>query len=536
MSIFGSLFTAVSGMSAQSQSLSMISDNIANANTTGYKRNDAAFSTLVTNAGSATLYSSGGVNARANARISLQGILQQSASASDIAISGNGMFTVRNSTTDPNSETVYTRAGSFSPDKNGQLKNTAGYYLYGWPTQPDGTPTVAETAGTLVPVDLSTLGTTSQVTANASLKANLDATIAGAAYPLPGGTAASWSHDITVYDSLGTPQTLRADFTKVKSPTATANGTANLSGAGGTFATPVSINVTASGFGPTTVTASTVGSLMSQINAIVNGGGDHVAFANLNSDGTLSIKGVTVGTPLTLTDATAGSLATLGMTAGPVTAPAAPTMLAATTSAPNTEGWWNVSYTDKNGTVIKNGYVNFDGTGKLNAAPDVNGDVNVALTGINWGNGSAAQNINYNMADLSQLSNSFTVGADSQDGIGLGTLSGITFDQDGFVTAQYSNGLSSKAYQLAVANFPNTNGLEAVSGNVYRVTDASGNPNLGPANTGGAGTVQGGELEASNVDIADEFSKMIVTQRAYTANTKVISTADQMTQDLLQLR
>lgn len=539
MSIFGSLFTAVSGMSAQSQSLSMISDNIANASTTGYKRNDAAFSTLVTNSGSSTFYSSGGVNARANARISMQGILQQSASSTDIGMSGNGMFVVRGSTTDPNSETLYTRAGSFSEDANGQLKNTAGYYLYGWAVNPDGTPVSTENAANLVPIDLSTLGNTSQLTTVAGLSANLDATTAQTAYPVASGTAASWTHDITVYDSLGTGQTLTANFVKSASPTAQTTS----SGVDLTTAYPAgggNITVTINGTGHTVAIGTSVNDLISNINALDDGGlpAQPIAYANLNSDGTINVKVSNVSQSLSFADGTA-TIASLGLGAGPFAAPAAPTTLAATANTPNTEGWWNVTFTDANGLPVStagSGYINFNSDGTINATPDTNGEVNVALTGINWGNGSTAQDIDYNIADLTQQSNSFTVNSDTQDGVGLGTLTGITFDEDGFVNAQYSNGLSSKAYQLAIGNFPNPDGLEAVTGNVYRVTDASGNANLGPANTGGAGSVQGGELEASNVDIADEFSKMIVTQRAYTANTKVISTADQMTQDLLQLR
>jgi flagellar hook protein FlgE len=527
MSIFGSLFTAVSGMSAQSQSLSMISDNIANASTTGYKRNDAAFSTLVTNSGSSTLYSSGGVNARANARVSLQGILQQSASSTDVSISGNGMFVVRSSTTDPNAETLYTRAGSFSPDANGQLKNTAGYYLYGWAVNPDGSPIGTQNAGSLVPIDLSTLGSSSQATTAAGLKANLDASATATAYPVAAGTAASWSHDITVYDSLGTAQTLTANFTKTESPTAQ------------TTSTGVDlINAYPAGGGDVSVGGHTValGTNVNDLIANINATGD--VYANLNADGTLNVKMRATGAGLALADGTA-TVASLGLAAGTTAAPAAPTALAATTATPNTEGWWQVSFVDANGLPVgtpSSGYINFNGDGSLNAAPDANGDVNVPLAGINWGNGSAAQSIDYDLAGLTQQSNSFTFGSDNQDGIGTGTLTGITFSEDGSVNAQYSNGLSTKAYQLAIGTFPNVDGLEAVSGNVYRVTNTSGNPSLGAANTGGAGTVEGGELEASNVDIADEFSKMIVTQRAYTANTKVISTADQMTQDLLQLR
>ena len=130
MSVFGSLFTAVSALSSQSQSLSMISNNIANVNTTGYKRTDAAFSSLVTSSGRSTTFSPGSVRAVQNARIDQQGILQQSASSTDVALSGNGFFVVQQGTSF-GSEPLYTRAGSFTEDSTGILKNAGGFTLMG---------------------------------------------------------------------------------------------------------------------------------------------------------------------------------------------------------------------------------------------------------------------------------------------------------------------------------------------------------------------------------------------------------------------
>src|SRR3954464_13459090 len=101
MSIFGSLFTAVSGLSAQSDAIGMISNNIANVSTVGYKRIDTAFSSLVTTNSATVSYSPGSVISAQTPTINQQGILQQSASPTDIAISGNGFYVVKSSTTDP---------------------------------------------------------------------------------------------------------------------------------------------------------------------------------------------------------------------------------------------------------------------------------------------------------------------------------------------------------------------------------------------------------------------------------------------------
>lgn len=136
--VFGALFAGVSGLNGQSQRLSTIADNIANVGTTGYKRVETAFSTFVTQT-TTTRHSAGGVRTSIANQISQQGLLESSLNKTDIAISGNGMFVV-NETPTPGvgDEYLYTRAGQFKPDKNGNLVNTAGYYLQGWPLDQDG--------------------------------------------------------------------------------------------------------------------------------------------------------------------------------------------------------------------------------------------------------------------------------------------------------------------------------------------------------------------------------------------------------------
>jgi len=139
MSIFGSLYSSVSGIEAQSTAISIISDNIANVNTTGYKAGSAYFDTLVTNSGAGVAYSSGGVRAQNKARISQQGLVQSTSSPLDIAISGNGFFVVQNgATAATNPTTSYTRAGSFHADSLGYFVNPAGLYLKAWPLDIDG--------------------------------------------------------------------------------------------------------------------------------------------------------------------------------------------------------------------------------------------------------------------------------------------------------------------------------------------------------------------------------------------------------------
>ncbi len=641
MSVFGSLFTAVSGLSAQSDSISMISNNIANVSTVGYKRTDASFASVVTSQSRDTAYSPGSVRSIQTARISQQGILQQSNSATDIALSGNGFFVVRPDTS-TSSEALYTRAGSFSEDSNGILRNASGYYLEGWPVDQNGNlPASQADISSLVPVNLAALNNSAATTSTAGLSLNLKASEVQSTYPVPAAFTPDFTRSIKVYDSLGSGHDLAVNFKKIESPTATANGTLNLSAMAG----PLSSNgfnpadtfkVTVGNVGPTTITMNgDMASVINQINAITDINNNPMAYAQLDANGHLTIKarapgndvtlatGTTTdplhppleglglvagtdvpptagtatgsadasafvagagssftlqtgaGTPVTINiangddidavittingtgsfnasldsngklviksltdgDLTIGGTPAAGLNIAAGTSTATPlTMLAATDGTPSTEGWWEVSFSTPDGTIVNSGAVNFTGSGHLNAAEDLSGQTLVSLNNINWGNGADPQSIDFDMSGFSQFSGEYNVISSDQNGAELGLRTGVSIDQDGYVVAQFSNGQSSKIYKLAVATFANVNGLTEVSGNVFRQSDTSGEYNLREAGQGSAGTVASGALEASNVDLADEFSKMIVTQRAYSANTKVISTADQMMQELLQLR
>ena len=136
---------------------------------------------------------------------------------------------------------------------------------------------------------------------------------------------------------------------------------------------------------------------------------------------------------------------------------------------------------------------------------------------------------------LTQLDNSSVVGSVNTNGAPPGNLSAISISKDGDVTATFDNGTSRVIAQVAIATFPDENGLSPVSGNAYLASPAAGNVSLKVAGTGGAGTLTSNSLEASTVDLSTEFTNLIITQRAYTASSKVITAADQMTQDLLSI-
>lgn len=538
MSIFGSLFTAVSGLTAQSQAMGMISNNIANISTVGYKRTDAAFSSLVTGESKSTLYSPGSVKATQNQRVSLQGILQQSASATDLAMSGGGFFIVKNSTSNPTAETLFTRAGSFNEDQDGNLKNTSGFNLYGWALDASGN-RIGSTSNIsgLVPVNVAFAGGLAAATTTAELDANLDAS------QVVSGNPTDFSRDLTIFDSTGSAHTLNLNFTKHVPTAATMTGTLDLTTVSGNFVPGTDAFDIDSGAGPVTITMDgDVNKLLTDLNAVpgVN--------AQLDANGFLVLQQELPGPAnnLTLSDGAGTPLAngTIGLAAaGPIAGTTAiPLTGTSLVNAENPNGWWDVQINSDVGSLLPTAAltqsINFNPDGTLNATLDTNNQVNLSLGPINWITpaGADPQSISLDLAGMTQFAGDYTVSKAEQNGTELGFRTGVSVDHDGIVSCQFSNGLSRQVYQLGIANFANQDGLTSLTGNVYRVSDVSGLPLLNQANTGGAGSVEGGALEESNVDLADEFSKMIVTQRAYSANTKVITTADQMTQELLQLR
>jgi flagellar hook protein FlgE len=129
-----------------------------------------------------------------------------------------------------------------------------------------------------------------------------------------------------------------------------------------------------------------------------------------------------------------------------------------------------------------------------------------------------------------------TVSPTSQDGLALGTLSSYSIDQSGVITGSFSNGMTQALAQVSLANFTNPNGLAKVGGNMFAQSADSGLPQIGAPTTGGRGKISSGYVEMSNVDLSTEFTNMIVAQRGFQANSKIITTSDQMLQDLIGLK
>ena len=137
---------------------------------------------------------------------------------------------------------------------------------------------------------------------------------------------------------------------------------------------------------------------------------------------------------------------------------------------------------------------------------------------------------------LGSLNDVNTASFSRQNGFQPGSLSGISIGADGMITGVFSNGLNRPLGQVALSTFSNPQGLSRVSDNMWAITENSGLPNTGAASDGNRGTINAGYLEQSNVDISSEFTDLIVTQRGFQANTKIVTTVDQMLEELINIR
>ncbi|HYM02492.1 MAG TPA: flagellar hook-basal body complex protein, partial [Stellaceae bacterium] len=203
---------------------------------------------------------------------------------------------------------------------------------------------------------------------------------------------------------------------------------------------------------------------------------------------------------------------------------------------------WTASATIAGGVIAPlgaNNKVVFNTDGTLSAATTLS---SIQVSSWTSGGATAPQTLNLNLGTptqangLTQFGSAFAVSEVNQDGLHFGNFTGVTIDQVGIVTANFDNGLKQAIYLIPIATFPNPNALDAQSGNVYLQTNDSGTFLLRQAGQGAAGQIAPSSLENSTVDIAQEFSNLIITQRAYEPNTKIITTADQMLQSLINAK
>jgi flagellar hook protein FlgE len=542
MSVFGALYSGVSGLLANSQALGMIADNISNANTPAYKETHALFSTLVTQDQTQTTYTPGGVQAAPFTAIDQQGLLQASSSATDLAIQGGGFFVVNADAQGAaaNGTFSFTRAGSFTVDANGNLKNAAGLYLQGQQlTQTQAQAIQAGNFNQLTATSLTSLQTVNVNGLSGAATATSSVTLAA---NLPAGdTVGSPARTMTipVFDSLGNEHDLTLSFTRVPGTPATPS-TQDFSLSGGTIATGDVFQVTIDGQTFNTAPLLPASPTLADVAAAIN-----TAMAST------TFSAAVVGGNIEITDSAGNP-----MTGGAITATTGTetfTAASPTNGTPALAGpanQWQVSGSlsgaGSSTVTIAPGdnIVQFNSNGTLNAAGTTFSAPNAlsiawdpAITGA-----TSPQTVTFNLgtnglADgLGQSGGPFSVSRINQNGLRFGNFTGVSIDINGIVTASFDNGERLPIFIIPIATFPDPDGLAAQTGNTYLQTDRSGAFLLRQSGTGAAGTIAPSSLEGSTVDIATEFANLIVTQRAYSADAKIITTADQMLQDLINAK
>lgn len=167
---------------------------------------------------------------------------------------------------------------------------------------------------------------------------------------------------------------------------------------------------------------------------------------------------------------------------------------------------------------------------------------NPAISIAGWTDGAGATALTWNLIDtqgnstISQFASPSSTSNTVQDGYGAGTIRSLVVDQDGIITGNFSNGQTVPLSQVAISLFNNIQGLAKTGQNYWSETLASGSSSIGLANQGGRGSTLGANLELSNVDVAEEFTKLIVSQRGYQANSRIVTTADELLQETLNLK
>jgi len=463
MAGFTGLQVAANGLRAHDNAMGVISDNLANMNTTAYKGSQTVFGDVMAQ----TIGSTGGGTKNqvgGGSRVSMvnpnfqQGSFSGTSQATDMAIDGRGFFVLENPTS---GATSYTRAGNFNVDNSGFLVGPGGERVQGWRVmKEDGEVRIEGSATDHGDINLQDVQSVAEATSKISPRANLNASADPDAPKdtLRAGQAGDgqdfdyhFKTDATVYDSQGNSHIISVYFTK---------------------------------------NANNQWSWRAMANASEVSQG---ASYDVNGDGQIN---------------------------------------------------------DSDLRQVGSGQLTFDENGALatetaDGGTYTNGGVQIQPQ---WSNGAAAGNIVLDMGNsretdggtgldgVVQRSGNSVLFSAEVDGRPTGSLESFSVDDKGVLVGRFDNGTTQPLYKVAVADFVNPDGLERMGSNKFGVTQSSGNPVFKEPGTGGAGSIRGFSLEDSNINAAEEFTDMISVQRGYQANTKVISTVDEMLQSLMRVK
>jgi flagellar hook protein FlgE len=419
--MIGSLFAGMVGLNVNSTSMTVLGDNIANVNTTAFKSNRSSFANILSSslAGSVSSDVGRGVQFQGTTPMWTQGTIENTNNPTDLAINGSGFFVLQ----DSSGANLYSRAGEFHFDRDGNLVNLSGLMVQGYEvtgTNPDGTLVL----GAITNINASGQNTSPPVaTDTLSVEVNLDSDTAAS------GTYATTT---TVYDSLGNAIPLTLTFTK------------------------------------------------------------HATNPN---DWTASVS-VPPGTVTTL---------------------------------PGDVGITNANLTFDPGGGLDSAVAPADDP-VITLANLVSGADDISIT---WDVYDAVLDSN---GDITQYSSPSMTTFQTQNGYPSGTLRTVDVNDFGVVTGSYSNGQLTPLFKLVLADFPSYVGLNKMGKNLYAESLESGAALFGTPQSGRLGSISTSSVEMSNVDLAAEFVKMITTQRAFQANSRVITTSDEILNELINLK
>ena len=575
MALSSALFSGISGLSNLGNAMQIIGDNIANVNTVGFKGSTFTFQDLLSQA----MFTRAGTSqvGRGTAIADIyatfeQGSFESTGNNTDLAIGGDGFFAVRESTSD---SLFYTRSGNFRFDKDGNLVNPEGYVVQGWAVDASGditgsTRDIAMTSFTSQPQETTDITIITnldkdQISNSSILSSSWDGT---ATTPIDGATY-EYQSTVKAYDSLGSTHDITIYYDKLSGAQwdyiITCNPSEDLrAGITGTSAA----GLLARGHINFNEGSGAITSLsMSRMTGYTAGAAATDQSVDCTPGGTLTladVSAVIVDNAEVLTTAVEANNNQITLTyngaAWAVTVP--PTPVANT-----------VAFVTNNSTQVS---VDLDGSGKaitvdLSRAAVLNDTLTLDLTGSDdWtaltnsdlsptgyfefqadflGGASTTQDIALDIGtrwngtafapdslSTTQYASSSTTVFQSADGYGAGDLQGVDVDVEGLITGVYSNGQVLPLYRLALAKFQSLQGLHKEGGNLYRETRQSGPATTSLPGTNGLGSIAPNSLEQSNVDIANEFVKMITTQRGFQANSKIITVTDQMLSELINLK
>ncbi|NCO52776.1 MAG: flagellar hook-basal body complex protein [Deltaproteobacteria bacterium] len=587
MGVSSSLFSGVSGLNANGNAMSVIGNNIANANTVGFKASRTIFGDLL----SSQIAGSGGTSqVGRGAGLSIvdnifsQGTFESTELNTDLAVEGAGFFIVSDPTTG-NINNQYTRAGAFRFDSGGNFVNPEGYNVMGYELDSEG-----NTVGDLVPIHANTqsftqAGQTSTLTLNTNLDSDSNALV-------PDIGASATAVDNSILGAWGATNAAYTDLAAAPTDPALQAAAQAQAAIDEPLYTAVSTAVTDL---QTAITSGVAADIEAAANAldtaVIAAGG--VTNPDYTTLGTAGNGGDAAMQTAALTQATADlGLATNVLTAittmnnginGVSFDPLNPTatsnyatsirlfdslgsthLMTTYFTKTSDQSWtWNavvdgedlVGGTPRKLTIVGSGTLNFDASGNLISMSDAGGTYQLYTTpgdtssdpvvpapvvrtntgALAWSNGAvASQQVAIDM-QVTQYSSPSVVASQEQDGYGTGSLVKLSVDNQGNVVGNFSNGQPRLLMRLALAKFTNPAALNKMGNNMWSVSTTSGVPVVGTVGSG-VGNIFTNALEQSNVDLAQEFVKMITTQRGFSANSKTITTTDEMLAEVINLK